>query len=53
MTLVSSLSDVLRSGGDFTLVRRLWGYFLASLGGRDPEFTLQWSRSETVVSTFV
>ena len=53
MTLVSSLSDVLRSGGDFTLVRRLRGYFLASLGGRDPEFTLQWSRSETVVSTFV
>ena len=53
MTLVSSLSDVLRSGGDFTLVRRLWGYFLASLGGRDPEFSLQWSRSETVVSIFV
>ena len=53
MTLVSSLSDVLRKGGDFTLVRRLWGYSLASLGGRDPEFTLQWSRSEVVVSTFV
>ena len=50
MTLVSSLKDVLRSGGDFTLVRRLWGYFLASLGGREPDFTLQWSRTETVVS---
>ena len=52
MTFVSSLNDVLRSGGDFTLVRRLWGYFLASLGCRKPEFTLQWSRSETVVSDF-
>ena len=50
MTLVSSLNDVLRSGGDFKLVRRLWGYVLASLGGREPEFTLQWSRTETVVS---
>ena len=51
ITLESSLNDLL-SGGDFMLVRRLWGYFLASLGGREPEFTLQWSRSETVVSTF-
>ena len=50
MTLVSSLNDVRRSGGDFTLIRRLWGYFLSSLGGREPEFTLQWSRTETVVS---
>ena len=53
MTLVSSLNDVLRSGGVFTLVRRLWGYFLASLGGREPEFTFQRSRSETVLSIFV
>ena len=52
MTLVSSLNDVLRSSGGFTLVRRLWGYFLVSLGGRDLEITLQWSRTETVVSDF-
>ena len=38
MTIVSSLNDVFRSGGDFTLLRRLWGYFLASLCGGRPEF---------------
>ena len=50
MTLVSCFCDWLRSGGDFFLVRRLWGHFLATLGEREPEFTLKWSRSETAVS---
>ena len=42
--------DWLRSGGDFSLVQRLWGHFLATLGEREPEFTLKWSRSESAVS---
>ena len=51
MTLVGCLCELLRSGGDFILLRRLWGHFLASLS-EDPEplFALSWSRSETVVS---
>ena len=50
MTLVSGFCDWLRGGGDFALVQRLWRHFLATLGERDPEFTLKWSRSETAVS---
>ena len=50
MTLVSGFCDFLRGGGDFSLLRRLWGYFLASLGKQEPLFTLGWNRSETVVS---
>ena len=51
MTLVSCLCELLRSGGEFTLLRRLWGHFYSSLGERKPEFSLQWCRSETVVSS--
>ena len=50
MTFVSGFCDFLHSDGDFSLMRRLWGYFLASLGKQEPLFTLGWSRSETVVS---
>ena len=39
MTLVSCICEWLRSDGDFSLVERLRGLFLASLGGREPEFT--------------
>ena len=49
MTFVSEFCDLLRSGGDFSLLRRLWGYFVASLGKQEPLFTLGWSRSETIV----
>ena len=52
MTLVCCLCELLRSGGDFVLLRRLWGHFLASLSEeQEPLFALNWSRSETVVST--
>ena len=40
MTFVSGFCDLLRSDGDFSLLRRLWGYFLASLGKQEPLFTL-------------
>ena len=49
MTLVSCVCDLLRSGGDFALLRRLWNHFCSSLGDREPEYQLGWSRSETVV----
>ena len=50
MTLVSCFCDLLRSGGDLTLLRRMWGHFCASLGDRKLEYSMQWSRSETLVS---
>ena len=50
MTLVSCFCDLLRSGGDLTLLRRMWGHFCASLDDRKPEYSMQWNRSETVVS---
>ena len=50
MTFVGCLCDLLRSGGDFTLVRRLWSHFCLSLGKQKADFSLSWSRSETVVS---
>ena len=53
MTLVSCVCELLRKGGDFFLLRHLWGRFTDSLGTREPQFTVSWSRSETVVSIFV
>ena len=51
MTQVGCVCELLRSGGDFVLLRRLWGHFLLSLSKEKvPQFTLNWSRSETVVS---
>ena len=51
MTFVGCLCELLRSGGDFLLLRQLWGHFLASLSEeQEPQFALNWSRSETVVS---
>ena len=50
MTLVSSFCDLLQSGGDFTLLRRLWGHFCSSFGSQKLDFAVNWSGSETVVS---
>ena len=49
MTFVGCLGELLRTGGDFSLLRKLWGHFCLSLGDRKTEFALNWSRSETVV----
>ena len=50
MTLVSSVCELVGRGGDFLLLRYLWGHFTSSLGVREPQFSMNWSRSETVVS---
>ena len=50
MTLVSRVTELLRTGGDFQLLRRLWGHFCASLADRDPLYSIRWSKSETLVS---
>ena len=38
MTLVGCLCDLLRVGGDFTLVRQLWSHFCLSLGKQKADF---------------
>ena len=53
MTLVSSFCDLLSSGGDYTLLRRLWGHFRATLETQAPQYALGWSRSETVVGSVI
>ena len=50
MTFVGCLCDLLRCGGDFALVRQLWSHFCVSLDKQKADFTLHWSRSESVVS---
>ena len=47
MTLVSCVCDWLRSGCDYSLLRRLWGRFCASLGDQSPEYKVEWRRLET------
>ena len=50
MTFVSCFCDLLRSGGNFTLLRPMWRHFCALLGERKPECSMQCGRPETVVS---
>ena len=52
MTLINCLLELLRSGGSYTLLRKLWGCFRATLGPEDPLFKLNWSRPESLVSVF-
>ena len=40
MTLVTCLCELLWSGGDRTLVRRLWGHFCSLLGEQQPDCSL-------------
>ena len=53
MTLVSSVCELIGRGGDFFLLRQLWGRSTSSLGAREPQFQMNWSRSATVVSMSV
>ena len=50
LTMVSCLTEVLRGGGSYTMLRRLWGFFCASLAESDPLYRVTWSKPETLVS---
>ena len=50
MTMVNCLLELLRSGGSYTLLRRLWGNFRATLGRDNPLYSLNWSQVESLVS---
>ena len=50
LTMVSYLTEVLRAGGSYSMLRRLWGFFRASLSESDPVYHIVWSKPETLVS---
>ena len=50
MTMVNCLIELLRSGGSYTLLRRLCGSFRATLGRDSPLYDLNWSQAELLVS---
>ena len=53
VTTVNCLVELFCSGGSYQMLKRLWGFFRAALGPENPLHSLQWSRSETLVSVFL
>ena len=49
MTMVRCFVELLRCGGSYPLLRKLWGYFRATLGSGNPLCNLTWSRQESLV----
>ena len=50
LTMVNCLTELLRAGGSYIFLRKLWGCFRATLGRDNPLYSLNWSRTESVVS---
>ena len=50
MTMINCLVELLRSGGDYLLLRKLLGPFRATLGTDSPLYNLARSRGESLVS---
>ena len=50
LTTVSCLTEVLRGGGIYTMLRRLWGFFCPSLADTDPLYRVTWNKPETLVN---
>ena len=53
MTMVKCLVELLRSGGNYILLRKSWGHFRGPLGSENPLYNLTWSRGETLVRLFL
>ena len=49
LTMVNCLIELLRSGGDYLLLRKLWGHFRATLASENPLYNLAWNRGESLV----
>ena len=49
LTMVNCLIELLRSGGYFLLLRKLWGLFRATLASENPLYNLTWNRGESLV----
>ena len=52
MTMVNCLIEMLRSGGDYLFLRKLWGHFRATLASENPLYNRFWSRGESLVRHF-
>ena len=48
--MVNCLIELLRFGGSYLLLRKLWGCFRATLGPENPLYNVRWSRPESLVS---
>ena len=53
ITMINCLVELLRSGGDYLLLKKLWGHFRATLGTDSPLYSLTWSRGESLVSFII
>ena len=53
MTMINCLIELLRSAGDYLLLRKLSGHFRATLGSDNLLYNLRWSRGESLVSFIV
>ena len=53
ITMVNCLVKLLQSGGDYLLLWKLWGHFRATLFSDNPQYSLVWSRGESLVSVIV
>ena len=49
LTMVNCLVELLRAGGTYVFLRRLWGCFRATLGPDNPLSSLNWSKDESLV----
>ena len=49
LTMVNCLIELLRSGGDYLLLRKLCGHFRATLASENPLYNLTWNRGESLV----
>ena len=52
LTLVNCPLELLRCRGSYTLLRKLWECFRATLGPENLLYSLNWSRSESLVGFF-
>ena len=49
MAMMNCLLELLRWGGSYVFLRRLWGCFRATLKSEDPLYNVMWSRCESLV----
>ena len=47
------LIEMLRSGGDYLFLRKLWGHFRATFASENPLHNLIWSRAESLMRHFM
>ena len=53
ITMINCLVELLRTGGDYLQLRKLWRHFRATLGSDSPLYRLTWSRGESLMSFII